>query len=241
MKDTLEIVHSEINARDEEGNTPLHKAIMVGNFDEVRKLVQAGADINVPNDRGNTPLHVAVGIFSLEIAKYLIKNGANVNAANKQGITPLHVAADAVLTFGITGMLYRHESHFDMVKLLVESGADVNVKDDDGETPLHYACACENLEVVKYLVENGAKLNEQDHLGNTPLHYAVAADLCEGVKPEEIKGVIEFLLKRGADPYVKNKEGKSPMDVYPNNEIIKKFIARNALEKKQRSERRLMP
>jgi ankyrin repeat protein len=37
----------------------LHSAILAGHYEEVRRLLQQGADVNAPDD-GHIPLHVAV-------------------------------------------------------------------------------------------------------------------------------------------------------------------------------------
>ena len=55
------LVHdgANINARDEEGNTPLMLASMSGRVDEVEILVRLGADINISNNSNLSPLDIA--------------------------------------------------------------------------------------------------------------------------------------------------------------------------------------
>lgn len=43
---------TDVNAQDEEGNTPLHNA---RNAKVAKALIDAGADVNALNDSGNTP------------------------------------------------------------------------------------------------------------------------------------------------------------------------------------------
>lgn len=47
----------EENSPDPFGHTPVHIAMIVGDYDELQRLVDAGADINITNMRGETPLH----------------------------------------------------------------------------------------------------------------------------------------------------------------------------------------
>lgn len=47
----------EHNSPDPFGHTPVHIAVIAGDYDELQRLVDAGADINITNKRGETPLH----------------------------------------------------------------------------------------------------------------------------------------------------------------------------------------
>jgi len=80
----------DVNAKDEYGGTPLHRA--VGNLvrkEIVELLIANGADVNAKHDNGATPLHYAVTGDQKEIAELLIAAGADVNVKQKVGGTPL--------------------------------------------------------------------------------------------------------------------------------------------------------
>lgn len=47
---------ANVEARDKNGNTPLHYAAYCGNEDAAEVLLDAGADMNAVNDNGDTPL-----------------------------------------------------------------------------------------------------------------------------------------------------------------------------------------
>lgn len=52
---------ADVNAEDNVGETPLHKAVMNSQHsDVVRVLIEKGADVNAENQRGMAPLHTAV-------------------------------------------------------------------------------------------------------------------------------------------------------------------------------------
>jgi len=95
----------DVNAKDEEGWTPLHWAAMategmLGNrgprdHKEIAELLIAkGADVNAKDESESTPLHSAALFGHKEIAELLIAKGADVNAKTKSGMTPLDKAIE---------------------------------------------------------------------------------------------------------------------------------------------------
>ncbi|KUO85524.1 MAG: hypothetical protein AT711_06515, partial [Thermoproteus sp. CIS_19] len=73
------------NLRDEEGLTPLHRALMHNNpysAEVVDLLLSRGADPNVRGRDGNTPLHLAAEFNRVQAAALLLKHGADPNAVN---------------------------------------------------------------------------------------------------------------------------------------------------------------
>jgi ankyrin repeat protein len=83
---------SLLDARDEDGSTPLHCAVWKGHADVVELLLKLGADVNAHNNNdhwGTTPLHAAAHGNQKPIAEMLIASGADVHAKNINGRTPL--------------------------------------------------------------------------------------------------------------------------------------------------------
>ena len=104
---------ADVNAKTENGWTPLHFAAWKGNLEAVKLLTAKDADVNVkmkygypssaPTEKyqrswdinlagGKTPLYFAVESGNLEIVKLLVSKGADVNAQNDNGITPFEIA-----------------------------------------------------------------------------------------------------------------------------------------------------
>ena len=87
---------TDVNAKDEEGLTPLHHAAWEGHKEVAELLIAAGADVNAKTEFGWTPLHFATEWGQKEVAELLIAKGADVNAkivsGPIQGSTPLDVA-----------------------------------------------------------------------------------------------------------------------------------------------------
>ena len=94
---TIELAQPDtnVNARDEDGNTALHiAAYMYGRTEATKALLAEGADVNATNRDGYTPLHYAASKNRTEAIKALLANGAHVNATDDNGYipTPLHIA-----------------------------------------------------------------------------------------------------------------------------------------------------
>lgn len=108
------------------------------------------------------------------------------------------------------------------VQSLVASGADVNASDDNGWTPLHFAVQEGIFATVALLLDAGAHVDPQDSHGNTPLFKALFGfDGKDG-------SIIEVLLKKGANPDIKNKSDVSPYDFAQRvaNKDLKQFFTK---------------
>ncbi len=81
-----------IHTRTALGDTPLHVAVIRGEFPIVQLLLQAGAEADLPGEHGYTPLHEAVSRQQVEIARLLIGHGAQATRANAFGETPRQIA-----------------------------------------------------------------------------------------------------------------------------------------------------
>jgi len=83
---------ANVNARDKNGLTPLHRAADQGRTDIARILLEHGTDVNARDKNGLTPLHRAAFWEDAEVARLLLEHGADVNARDEDGETPLDYA-----------------------------------------------------------------------------------------------------------------------------------------------------
>ncbi|MDX2212680.1 MAG: ankyrin repeat domain-containing protein [Oculatellaceae cyanobacterium bins.114] len=140
---------------DEEASTPLGAAVLKGDANTVRTLLQAGANPN-PSAWYEPPvLVIAARKGDVEIVQALIAAGANVNRGFDE--LPLHTAAE--------------EGHLEVVRLLLEAGADVEGYEEDEWTALMAASFAGYLAIAQLLVERGADVNAWSQ-GETPLMLA---------------------------------------------------------------------
>ena len=94
---------TEVNAKDENGLTPLHFAKTKEIAD---LLISKGADVNAKEAKNQiTPLHWAAWRGRKEIVELLIANGADVNAKEIGGDTPLD---DVLLDKETADLLRKH-------------------------------------------------------------------------------------------------------------------------------------
>ena len=78
---------TDVNAKDEEGETPLHHAAWEGHKEVAQLLIAKGADVNAKNNVGDTPLDLATHLSnpnaSPEIADLIRKQGAKTGEVLK--------------------------------------------------------------------------------------------------------------------------------------------------------------
>jgi ankyrin repeat protein len=154
----LLIAHgAAIDARNEDGDTPLLSAVREENYDVIPVLLAHGADGAAHNNYGETTLHYASTWRDSdhhELAKDLLEHGAVVNATDMMGKTPLHWLIE-----------YHQGACLLMAKLLLENGADVNAVSNDGLSPLQLALSGEcSPEVLALLFKHWCRcqLNREE-------------------------------------------------------------------------------
>ena len=154
------VVAIDVNAKDENGLTPLHSAAANRDAAEARRLVSAGADVDARDKDDWTPLHWAARWDNSEAARVLLGAGADADAdaEDEDGRTPLHIAA--------------RWDNSEAAKVLLGAGADVEALDDYGDTPLDDALTYGSLKVANLLRATGTDVNAKDEKGLTPLHNA---------------------------------------------------------------------
>jgi ankyrin repeat protein len=113
---------ADVNALDDRGNTPLHRAIQSdSNGQLVKRLLDNGADPNAvppnPPPDWKSPLSFAVESGYIVIVTHLLDAGAEVNARDARGRTALHFA------------LAEDNRPQNVATLLIERGADLTAKD----------------------------------------------------------------------------------------------------------------
>jgi ankyrin repeat protein len=173
------------------GKTPLHYAASVGDEQMVLFLLSRGASVKSRDVFGVTPLHETVNYGNLEMIEILITKGADINSTTDILWTPMHYAA----AYG----------YVDAADTLFSLGAQLDARDVVGGTPLHTAAENGSVDVALLLFTKGASINSQTTFFNlTPLHCAILHGRKEMVK---------LLISIGANITIKDKSGKTPLDL----------------------------
>ena len=95
---------ADVNAKNDNGATPLHGAAFTGRMEVVELLIANGANVNAKDKDGGTPLLHAALSGHREIVELLISKGADVNAKvapsdrSFKGKTPLDLASKAEIS-----------------------------------------------------------------------------------------------------------------------------------------------
>lgn len=210
-----------IRIKTEEDLTLLHYAARFSTKPEVIEFViKAGIDINNHDNVFNiSPLHVALSYSNATIIPILLAKGANPNIQDVDGDTPLYYA----LAKGFDSKIIQN---------IIDKGADVNVRNNEQETPLHVACISYNTDALQILLNNKSNVNAQDISGSTPLHWVLAIPellskttarlYIKGYEDDTaihmviemmLPGMVELLLKYGADLTIPNNEGITPLAI----------------------------
>jgi uncharacterized protein len=108
------------------------------------------------------------------------------------------------------------------IEALLRAGADIHETDKNGVTPLHHAVRFRSPTAVATLLEHGANVNQVcRRSGSTPLHRAVTSTGAPGTagRNEEARQIIKLLLEYGADPSIKNRNGRTAADYVVDPEI----------------------
>lgn len=179
---------ADVNARSDEGDTPLMHAAVLSTARCLKVLLEAGAEPNARDKRGGTALMRSVR--DIKKVRLLLEYGADVNARGPLGVTALMIAAQRV-------------GASDVVKLLLAHEGDPTTADAAGVTPLMYATNFGDLESVKALVAAGADVNGARPNGTTAVFWAANGPL----------DVLVWLLEHKADPNAtrRSPDGRTPL------------------------------
>ena len=189
----------DVNVANNNNQTAILLACMIGNTEAINILLNAGADPNNADFNGDTCLNYAVvNDFEKDVLQSIIEHSADDSVINNKNRTAcLNGNADAVNVLLNAGTKSsRITDDFDdtclhdaivkgcskdVLQTIIDHGADVNDINKKNRTALMMACLNGKVDAVNILLNAGAKPNIADVYGNTCLHIAVMQGCCEEV------------------------------------------------------------
>lgn len=209
----------------------MHFAVLAGQSDVVRFLIDQDMSVNIPTDLGQSPLHFAAQIGDEFIIAMLVENGAILDAQDVNGRTPLHYAAENAARMSVKFLLdFQANPNImdnryctplqlateigdtECVRMLLEGGSTPDVCFDKlsvrdpivSWSALHVAAKNSNLEVMRMFLENDANADVANNMNMTPLHVAAGQNCPE---------MIDLLVEYHADVLALDKDKETPLVV----------------------------
>lgn len=130
------------------------------------------------------------GVF-LNTYDWIVNQDGEVNEDQGEGNTPLFFAC--------------RDGFNEVIKFLLNNEAEIDRRNDDGMTPIFFVGnEIDTPDTIQLLIDNGADIHVVDNAGDNLLHQAVQMG-----SPQCIK----FFLNYGVDPFLKNNDGLSAIDL----------------------------
>ena len=212
------------NFVDEEGYSPLHRAVLNNNLDVVNVLLSykdIDTEIKLPYEAsvddwylgGATPLLVASYTGNADIVNALIEAGSDIRAKDDiDGATTIHIASA--------------NGNNEVINILLnKDNTLINEADSMKDTPLHWASIKNQTDTISLLLANGADTKLANSDGNTVLHYAAMYG--------DVNTVNVLLEADSSLASVENNEGITPIYyaiVVSDNDILSSIITNGQID-----------
>jgi ankyrin repeat protein len=188
----IRTIKINVNICNQQGLTALQKAAESGREKVIRYLLKdCKANLEVS---GKPPLHFAVEKGHEEVTRVLLEEDARVEQRYLD-TTAFYAACNT--------------AHLACAEILLEYGADINVRCTSKKSSILDVCANSNTQISSkvfdwLLSKKDLDVNSVNKNNTSALH--IACKVCN-------VHAIKCLLAAGANPYLKTRKGKKPLDL----------------------------
>jgi len=217
-----------VSATDNQGRSPIHYAASSGDWDNVRWLLDQGADILLRDAEGQVPLQVglahnhyhlvplfdahggsvlvaAAGFGNVSLVQELVLSGMSPNAMNAQtGRTPIFEAVE--------------KGQIAVVEFLVAQNASLIHVDKAGLSVLAAALLARRPSAVEFLLAQRVPVEQRLANMSTALHVAAVAGLAQS---------ITLLVRAGADPAAVDFKNRSALHLATTAAAVEVLLQSN--------------
>ncbi|XP_041377260.1 E3 ubiquitin-protein ligase MIB2-like [Gigantopelta aegis] len=197
---------SDINATDDDGDTPLMVATFRKHTEIAEYLVRAGAQLDNTDNKGRTAVHNAAYTGQTTLIHALIGRGCDVNVMDESGDTPLHdaiakdhiAAAERILTSPKVDLTKTNKRGFNPLHWTAFKGKDLGTFSGQSRSSSSRLVRI----VEKILQRNKSIIDSKKEDGFTALHLAAINDHTD---------IARVLIKQGASVNSKANKGSTPL------------------------------
>lgn len=192
-----------INQVNLEGNTILHKEVVLKNTQLAMNLLEYGADPTILDKQGKNFLFYAVskGYKNIDIFHKAIEMGCNLNSRSSDNTTILMESINYFLA--AKDNKEERDNHFNMISELIKLGVNTSAVDDNNENALFKATRSFDEELIDLFLEDSKiNINHKNIHGETVLSILIYNGL------ENIHLIKKF-LENDANPNIRDAKGRT--------------------------------
>ncbi|MBO7244288.1 MAG: ankyrin repeat domain-containing protein [Alphaproteobacteria bacterium] len=202
------------NLKNKKGQTPLMLAVLIGDYQLVNWMLEAGVDIDFQGVGGETALGTALLMMDVPMVKLLLEKGADVHAENFEGETPLLRATKMMNT--------------SLIKLLIENGANIYAVNQEGVSAFDFVLNTQEYEIAAFMKEIQEKAyhkkridfsvqkpvveekEDEDEAFASETQAVKEDPIFDAIKSRKVS-LVRQLIEQGADIHLKDRFGQTPL------------------------------